>query len=185
VAQAVDLDRIANYYRMANCAKYSLRKLHFLWQTSLLKTLSFNLRRSVNQVAHHLRIGGRLAIRVKVEGRKERLVEVFALKDLDKLPELGAAVDRLPNTMWTSGRSDVLDRLHSRKCEYCGATDVPCEVHHARKLKDVMDTPLWQQVAAARRRNRVVLCRSCHHALHAGTLTNRGQATEMRVRRAG
>ncbi|MGO8672362.1 MAG: reverse transcriptase domain-containing protein [Capsulimonadaceae bacterium] len=186
LAYNAEMRGLANYYRLATCAKYSLRKLHFLWQTSLLKTLSFKLRRSVNQVAHHLKIGDRLAVRVKAEGRrKERLVEVFALKDLGQLPELGAAVDRLPNTMWTSGRSDVLDRLHSRKCEYCGAAGVPCEVHHAHKLKDVKDAPLWQQVAAARRRKRTVLCRSCHQALHAGTLTNREQDTEMRVRRAG
>src|SRR5579863_879059 len=185
LAYNAEMRGLANYYRLANCAKYSLRKLHFLWQTSLLKTLSFKLRRSVNQVAYQLRIGGRLAIRVKVEGRKERLVEVFALKDLNKLPELGAAVDRSPNSMWTAGRSDVLDRLHSRKCEYCGATDVPCEVHHAHKLKDVKDAPLWQQVAAARRRKRTVLCRSCHDALHAGKLTSRERDTEMRVRRAG
>jgi hypothetical protein len=151
----------------------------------LLKTLSFKLRRSVNQVAHHLRIGGRLAVRIKAEGHKERLVEVFALKDLDKLPELGAAVDLLPNTMWTPGRSDALVRLHARKCEYCGANDVPCEVHHAHKLKDVKDVPLWQQVAAARRRKRTVLCRTCHNALHAGKLTVRDQDTEMRARRAG
>jgi RNA-directed DNA polymerase len=185
LAYNAEMRGLANYYRLANCAKYSLRKLHLLWQTSLLKTLSFKLRRSVNQVAHHLRIGGRLAVRVKVEGRKERLVEVFALKDLDKLPELGPAVDRLPNTMWTAGRSDVLVRLHARTCEYCGATGVPCEVHHAHKLKDMKDAPLWQQVAAARRRKRTVLCRSCHDALHGGTLTSREQDTEMRARRAG
>ena len=185
LAYNAEMRGLANYYRLANCAKYSLRKLHLLWQTSLLKTLSFKLRRSVNQVAHHLKIGGRLAVRVKAEGRKERLVGVFALKDLDKLPELGAAVDRLPNTMWTSGRSDVLVRLHARKCEYCGASDVPCEVHHAHRLKDVKDAPLWQQVAAARRRKRTVLCRSCHDALHAGTLTSHSQETEMRARRAG
>jgi RNA-directed DNA polymerase len=116
---------LANYYRLAFCAKYSLRKLHLLWQTSLLKTLSLKLRRSVNQVARHLKIGDRLAVRVKVEDGKGRLVEVFALKDLARLPGLGAAVDRLPNTMWTSGRSDVLDRLHARKCEYCGAIGSP------------------------------------------------------------
>jgi RNA-directed DNA polymerase len=185
LAYNAEMRGLANYYRLANCAKHSLRKLHLLWQTSLLKTLSFKLRRSVNQVAHHLRIGGRLAVRVKVEGRKERLVEVFALKDLHQLPELGAAVDRLPNPMWTAGRSDVLSRLHARKCEYCGATGVPCEVHHAHKLRDVKDAPLWRQVAAARRRKRTVLCRSCHDALHAGKLTNREQDTEMRVRGAG
>jgi RNA-directed DNA polymerase len=185
LAYNAEMRGLANYYRLANCAKYSLRKLHFLWQTSLLKMLSFKLRRSVNQVAHHLKIEGRLAVRVKAESRKERLVEVFALKDLDKLPELGAALDRLPNTMWTAGRSDVLVRLHARTCEYCGATGAPCEVHHAHKLKDVKDAPLWQQVAAARRRKRTVLCRSCHDALHAGTLTTREQNTEMRARRAG
>ena len=186
LAYNAEMRRLANYYRLAYCAKFSLRKLHFLWQTSLLKTLSFKLRRSVNQVAHHLRIGDTLAVPVKAEGRrKERLVEVFALKDLDKLPELSSAVDRLPNTMWTSGRSDVLDRLRARKCEYCGAAGVPCEVHHAHQLKVVKDAPLWQQVAAARRRKRVVLCRSCHQALHAGTMTSREQDTEMRVRRVG
>jgi RNA-directed DNA polymerase len=185
LAYNAEMRGLANYYRLAYCAKFSLRKLHFLWETSLLKTLSFKLRRSVNQVAHHLKIEGRLAVRVKVEGRKERLVEVFALKDLDRLPELGAAVDQLPNNMWTAGRSDVLARLHARKCEYCGTAGTPCEVHHAHKLKDVKDAPLWQQVAAARRRKRTVLCSSCHAALHAGTLTNREQDTEMRVRRAG
>jgi len=185
LAYNAEMRGLANYYRLAYCAKFSLRKLHFLRQTSLLKTVSFKLRRSVNQVVRHLKIGDRLAVRVKVEDGKGRLVEVFALKDLARLPELGAAVDRLPSTMWTSGRSDVLDRLHARKCEYCGAAGVPCEVHHAHKLRDVKDAPLWQQVAAARRRKRIALCRSCHQALHAGTLTAREQATEMRVRRAG
>lgn len=73
------------------------------------------LRWRQRKAAEMLKIGDRLAVRVKAEGRKERLVEVFAMKDLDRLPELCAAVDRLPNTMWTSYRSDVLDRFHARK----------------------------------------------------------------------
>jgi group II intron reverse transcriptase/maturase len=185
LAYNAEMRGLANYYRLAYCAKQSLRKLHFLWRTSLLKTLAFKLRRSVNQVAHYLKIGNRLAVRVKADGRKERMVEVFELKDLARLPELGAAVDRLTYTMWTAWRSDVLDRLHARKCEYCGATGSPCEVHHAHRMRDVKDAPLWQQVAAARRRKRIVLCRSCHHALHAGTLGSREQETDMRTRRAG
>jgi len=185
LAYNAEMRGLATYYRLAYCVKFSLRKLHFLWQSSLLKTLSCKLRRSVNQVAQHLKVGGRLALRLKAEGRKERLVEVFTLKHLDQLPALGAAVDRLPQARWTAGRSDVLDRLHARECEYCGASDVSCDVHHARKLRDVKDTPLWQQVAAARRRKRVVLCHACHTALHAGTLTGHKRVTEMRARRAG
>lgn len=184
LAYNAEMRGLANYYRLACCAKFSLRKLWFLWQTSLLKTLSRKLRRSVNQVAQRLRMGDRLAVRVTANG-KERVVEVFNLKHLDRLPELGANVDRQPTTWWTASRSDVLDRLHARQCEQCGATDVPCEVHHVRKLADMKATPLWQQVAAARRRKRVVLCVPCHRALHTGTLSRRRKATDSQTRRAG
>jgi RNA-directed DNA polymerase len=184
LAYNAEMRGLANYYRLAYCAKHSLRKLWFLWQTSLLKTLCFKLRLSVSQVARRLKTGNGLAVRVIVGG-KERVVAVFDLKHLDRLPELSTAVDRLPSTYWTAGRSDVLDRLHARQCEYCGTTDVPCEVHHVRKLADMKGTPLWQQVAAARRRKRVVLCRPCHKALHAGTLSRRRQVMAMQVRRAG
>jgi hypothetical protein len=184
LAYNAEMRGLANYYRLAYFAKYSLRKLWFLWQTSLLKTLSFKLRLSVNQVARRLKTGDGLAVRFTVGG-KERVVAVFNLKHLDRLPELGAAVDIQASPHFTKARSDVLDRLHARGCEYCGATDVPCEVHHARKLADMKDTPLWQQVAAARRRKRIVLCRECHQALHGGTLARRQQVADTQVRRAG
>lgn len=184
LAYNAEMRGLANYYRLAYCAKFSLRKLWFLWQTSLLKTLSCKFRRSVNQMAQRLRMGDRLAVRV-VAGGKERVVEVFNLKHLDRLPELGASVDRQPTTWWTASRSDVLDRLHARQCEQCGATNVPCEVHHVRKLADMKATPLWQQVAAARRRKRVVLCVPCHQALHAGRLSCPRQVTDTQTWRAG
>lgn len=156
-------------YRLAYCAKFSLRKLWFLWETSLLKTLAFKLRLSVNQVAHRLRTRNGLVVRFCIHG-KERAVAVFSLKHLNQLPNLGNKVDMLAVPWFTSGRSDVMDRLLARQCEYCGATGVPCEIHHSRKLADMKDTPLWKQVAAARRRKRIVLCLTCHKALHAGTL---------------
>lgn len=183
LAYNAEMRGLANYYRLGYCAKYSLRKLWFLWETSLLKTLSFKLRLSVNQVANRLKIGNGLAVRLTVDG-KERVVKVFNLKDLDHLPELGRAVDQWIVPHFTKARSDVLDRLHARKCEYCGATDQPCEVHHVHRLADMKNTPLWQQVAAARRRKRVVLCRPCHKALHAGSLSKR-QIADVQARRAG
>ncbi len=170
LAYNAEMRGFANYYRLAYCAKYSLRKLCYLWQISLLKTLACKLRLSVNQVANRLRTGKGLAVRFTVDG-KERVVEVFDLKHLDRLPKLGRAVDLWPSSHFTKARSDVLNRLHARTCEYCGATDQPCEIHHVRKLADMKGTPLWQQVAAARTRKRVVLCRPCHKALHAGTLS--------------
>ena len=85
LAYNAEMRGLANFYRLAYFAKYSLRKLWFLWQTSLLKTLSFKLRLSVNQVARRLRTGNGLAVRFTVDG-KERVVEVFNLKHLDRLP---------------------------------------------------------------------------------------------------
>lgn len=172
LAYNAEMRGLANYYRLAYCAKFSLRKLWFLWQTSLLKTLAFKLRLSVNQVAHRLKTGNGLAVRFKVDG-KERSVAVFNLKHLDQLPDIGTSVDRLVSPHFTKARSDVLDRLRARQCEYCGATDEPCEIHHVHKLVDMKATPLWQQVAAARRRKRIVLCLPCHKALHAGALARR------------
>jgi len=169
LAYNAEMRGIANYYRLAYVAKFSLRKLWFLWETSLLKTLAFKLRLSVNQAAHRLKTRDGLAVRFKVDG-KERSVAVFNLKHIDRLPNLGPNVDRWAVPHFTKGRSDVMDRLRAKQCEYCGSTDNPCEVHHSRRLADVKDTPLWKQVAAARRRKRVVLCLPCHKALHARQL---------------
>lgn len=174
----------ANYYRLAYCAKFSLRKLWFLWETSLLKTLAFKLRLSVNQVARRLKTRDGLAVRFQVDG-KERSVAVFNLKHIDRLPELGAGVDHLAASQFTMGRSDMMDRLRARQCEYCGSTGIPCEIHHSRRLADVKDTPLWMQVKAARRRKRIVLCQPCHKALHAGTLKLPNRNADMQAWRAG
>lgn len=183
LAYNAEMRGLANYYRLAYCAKFSLRKLWFLWETSLLKTLAFKHRCSVNKVVRRLKTENGLAVRVAANG-KERRVEVFNLKHLDRLPQLGRAVDIWPEAHFTKARSDVLDRLRAQTCEYCGAEDQPCEIHHAHRLADMKGTPLWQQVAAARRRKRIVLCRPCHKALHAGTLSKR-QIADRQVRRAG
>jgi group II intron reverse transcriptase/maturase len=183
LAYNAEMRGLANYYRLAYCAKHSLRKLWFLWKLSLLKTLAFKLRLSVNQVAYRLKTEDGLAVCFTVDGKKRR-VGVFNLKHLDRLPEMGRAVDIWPSQHFTKARSDVLDRLHARTCEYCGTTDKPFEIHHVRRLADMKGTALWQWVAAARRRKRVVLCRVCHHALHAGTLSKR-QRVDTQVRRAG
>lgn len=143
-------------------------KRRFRIVTSLLKT-ACKLRLSVKQTAYRLKTKDGLAVRFSVDGQ-ERSVPVFNLKHIDRLPHLGPNVDRWAIPYFTMGRSDVMDRLHARQCEYCGSTQHPCEVHHVRRLADMKGTALWLQVAAARRRKRIVLCLPCHKALHAGTL---------------
>lgn len=170
LAYNAEMRGFANYYRLAYFVKHSLNKLYFLWRTSLLRTLASKYRSSVNKVVHQLRSGTDLAVSVKMGG-KERGASVFQMKEIDQLPKLGQAVDIRPVVQFTKARSDVLDRLRANACEYCGRQDQPCEVHHVRRMRDMKGSELWQQVAAARRRKRVVLCRPCHRALHAGKLT--------------
>lgn len=162
----------ANYYRLAFCVKFSLRKLWYLWQTSLLKTLACKYKCSVNKIVKRLKTNDGLVVHYKVKG-KERSSAVFNIKDINKLPKLGQKVDDYPYTSFSMYRSDVMDRLHAKQCEYCGATDRPCEVHHVRRMADMKKSPLWKQVASARKRKRIVLCIPCHKALHAGRLHTR------------
>ena len=43
--------------------------------------------------------------------------------------------DDMPNDMIFQSRSNLIDRLKARKCEWCGTEDSPLEMHHTRKLK--------------------------------------------------
>ena len=172
LAYNTEMRGFANYYRLAIYVKFSLRKLWYLWQISLLKTLAFKHKCSVNKIVKRLKTKDGLVVRFKVKG-KERSLAIFNIKDIKQLPQLGQMVDTYPYAYFTLGRSDVLVRLRANRCEYCGATNVPCEIHHARRMSDMKNSPLWKQVAAARKRKRIVLCVPCHKALHAGKLHTR------------
>lgn len=65
---------LANYYRLAYLARLSLRNLWFLWETSLLKTLAFKLRLSVNRVARRLKTGDGLGVRWRWTEGNDRLL---------------------------------------------------------------------------------------------------------------
>jgi hypothetical protein len=60
------------------------------------------------------------------------------LKDQRSPPPHDSRIDLLPNIyMWTLSRTELIKRLNSKQCEYCGTTQGTFEVHHIRKLKDV------------------------------------------------
>jgi group II intron reverse transcriptase/maturase len=182
-----ELRGLANYYALAPSAKKTLHKLEWIWQTSLLKTLANKHRTSVNKVAKRLRTEEGLRLTVKRE-QETRSINVFRLKHLRIPSPHNPQLDEAPNGyIWTLSRSEVIRRLNGKQCEYCGTMEGPFEVHHIRKLKDVeKGKVLWQRMMAARRRKTLILCRTCHHQLHAGTLPDkeflRKHVNESRVR---
>jgi group II intron reverse transcriptase/maturase len=72
-------------------------------------------------------------------------------------------------------RTDLVRRLQAETCELCDSKE-NIEVHHIRKLANLKkpgrkEKPVWMKRMIALRRKTLVVCRSCHVAIHAGRLT--------------
>jgi len=81
----------------------------------------------------------------KGEGFRE--IRIFQLKYMVKNPNMR---DEIPNTLFlTSSGSELIRRMNAKECEYCGQIELPTQVHHVRKLKDLKSKPyleFWQKV---------------------------------------
>jgi group II intron reverse transcriptase/maturase len=165
---------IATYYALARNNRREMNKLERLWKVSLFKTLAAKHKTSTTQIAKKLKTEDGYGLTIHAKDRTHQ-IRIFRLKDLRE-PSLNTPqIDLLPNTyIWTLSRTELIKRLNRKQCEYCGTIQGSFEVHHIRKLKDVAGgKTLWQRMMAARRRKTLVLCSSCHHLLHNGTLPER------------
>jgi hypothetical protein len=165
---------LANYYALATGAKATMGKLEWIWKTSLLKTLANKHKSSVNKIAKGLKTDNGYVLTIQGE-HKTGYIKVFRLKDLKQPMPNNSQLDVQPNAfIWTLSRSEVIKRLNRKQCEYCETTEGPFEVHHIRKLKEVAKgKELWQRMTSARHRKTLILCQTCHHRLHAGTLPDK------------
>ncbi len=166
-----ELRGLANYYNLAGSMKKQLGKLQYLSQYSLLKTLSGKHKCSNTQTISRLSRGNELVHRYqKEEGFSE--IKVFQLKHMNEIPKY--MEDEIPNTIFlTASRSELIRRMNAKECEYCGRIDLPTEVHHVRKLKDLKSKPSpehWEKVMIARNRKTLILCTECHKLLGVGKL---------------
>src|SRR5215467_4072592 len=154
---------------------------------SLFKTLAAKHKTSVTKTAKRLKTNDGYALTVQVKD-VARHIKIFRLKDLRPRVPNDPQTDLLPTVyMWTLSRTELIKRLNSHQCEYCGTRQGSFEVHHIRKLKDVAKgKTLWQRMMAARRRKTLILCTQCHHLLHKGELPEKSIASnksaESRVR---
>ena len=171
---------LVQYYLLAQNVS-RLGKLHWVMQTSLLKTLAGKHRSSVQKMAQKYKSttetasGARTCIKVTVprsEGKKA-LVAQFGGIPL-KRQQTAILVDQAP-TIFTARQNEVVRRLLAGCCELCGERE-GIEVHHIRKLADLnhpgrSEAPAWKRLMAMRRRKTLVVCRACHEDIHAGRCT--------------
>jgi group II intron reverse transcriptase/maturase len=171
---------LVQYYLLAINVCW-LHKLHWVMQTSLLRTLARKHRTSLKAMSDKYRAttetpyGTLSCLQVVVEraSGKQSLVAQFGgiplrrqdkaiLTDLD--PAFSQKRGREPN--------ELIKRLLADKCELCGSrTDI--EVHHIRKLADLKEKgrkekPHWVKKMAQRRRKTLIVCATCHDNIHRG-----------------
>jgi group II intron reverse transcriptase/maturase len=168
------------YYLLAQDV-FRLGRLHWVMETSLLKTLAGKHRSTVGKMAAKYKTvidtpaGPRKCLQLVIErdrGRKP-LVARFGGIPLRRV-RTAALTDQRP-VMASAKRNELIHRLLAGRCELCEGTE-GLEVHHVRKLADLnkpgrREKPPWMELMAKRRRKTLVICRRCHEDIHAGRAT--------------
>lgn len=172
-----ELRGYVNYYALAhNVSK--LARAKWAMETSMLKTLANKHKSTVTKMARKYRTT------IATPTGKQRCFQVEEYRGAEKPPLIAqfgdfplkrrkdaVLVDQQPPRAYSKG-ADLLKRLQADACELCGSSR-QVEVHHIHKLADLKrpgrkEVPDWMRLMAARRRKTLVLCRSCHEAIHAG-----------------
>jgi len=165
---------IVQYYLLAGDV-WRLNRLDWVASTSMLKTLAAKHGSTVKKMArkykakidtpHGLRTGFKAT--VERAGRKP-LVARFGGIPLIRQKK-AVLTDRQP--VPAIGRKELTTRLLKHRCEWCGRHG-PAEVHQVRNLADLAQPgqpqPGWANVMAKMHRKTLVVCSSCHQAIHTG-----------------
>lgn len=172
---------LVQYYILSqNLSWFS--KVYWYMETSLLKTLAFKHKSSINKMLAKYK-----TTTTSTNGRTVPCLQVVLPRE-DKPPLVAtwggislsykkkAVIEDAPYQVY-GGRTELIKRLLANKCELCGSEE-NIEVHHIRKLADLNKhngklVPKWKEIMSARRRKTLVTCRDCHHAIHNGSINTR------------
>lgn len=172
---------LVQYYILAqNLSWFS--KVYWYMETSLLKTLAFKHKSSINKMLAKYK-----TTTTSTNGRTVPCLQVVVPRE-NKPPLVAtwggvslsykrkAVIEDTPYQVY-GGRTELIKRLLANKCELCGSEE-NIEVHHIRKLADLNKhngklVPKWKEIMSARHRKTLVTCRDCHHAIHNGSINTR------------
>ena len=172
---------VAEYYKFAT-DRNALRKLKYIMEVSLTKTLANKFKSTVGRM--YQKYGGKRTVQEYTY--KVLVVEVptkngtryiywggIPLKVIKTGTEILDDNNGRRNVTFSS-RTDLVQRLQANECEICGSQE-NCEVHHVRKLADLKDRwrgrkekPAWVTTMIAMQRKTLVVCAKCHVAIHTG-----------------
>jgi len=154
-----------NYYSIANNSSI-INSFKYIMEYSMYKTYATKYRTTKHNMIEKYRINKDFGVKYKTKDGKEKVClfynEGFKRKDINR----NADVDNVTDKRFYLGRTSLIQRLEAGRCELCGAENVPIEIHHVRKLKDLNGKKFWEKFMIARRRKTLALCHNCHVDLH-------------------
>ena len=154
-----------NYYSIANNSSI-INSFKYIMEYSMYKTYATKYRTTKHNMIEKYRINKDFGVKYKTKDGKEKIClfynEGFKRKDINR----NADVDNVTDKRFYLGRTSLIQRLEAGRCELCGAENVPIEIHHVRKLKDMNGKKFWEKFMIARKRKTLALCHKCHVDLH-------------------
>ena len=168
---------MVQYYALAQNLCWFWR-LHWIMESSLLKTLAFKHRSTMMKIKekYHTETVDKktgktlkcLKVTVEREGKRPLTAQWGGIS---LTHQKHAVINDTPYRVY-GGRTELIKRLLANQCELCGSTE-NMEVHHIRKLADLnvkgrKEKSVWAQIMAARNRKTLVLCHDCHVKIHNG-----------------
>ena len=154
-----------NYYSIANNSSI-INSFKYIMEYSMYKTYDTKYRTTKHNMIEKYRINKDFGVKYKTKDGKEKIClfynEGFKRKDINR----NADVDNVTDKRFYLERTSLIQRLEAGRCELCGAENVPIEIHHVRKLKDLNGKKFWEKFMIARKRKTLALCHKCHVDLH-------------------
>ena len=169
----VEVRGFLNYYALADNLSNVAANVLFLTTNSFLKTLAGKRKSSVNKVVKSLKTGPNTFVirHRKADGSMKDYVLFSSTRQLMREKVTNWTVDRIPYTWQYRLPSELGQRLNANQCEWCGTKQGKMEIHHVRRLRDLKGKAAWEVQMIGKQRKTMVLCQTCHQALHAGKLT--------------
>ena len=158
-----------NYYRLANNVSV-LNNFYYVMRYSMLKTFAGKYRTRISRIIRKYRKGKDFAVEYLQKNGKVGQT-LFYNKGFRRDTKVGKEnPDIVARAVENYGSNSLIKRLKANKCEWCGAENMPLEIHHIRKLKDLKGRKQWEIAMIGRKRKTMARCVNCHDKLHAGKL---------------
>lgn len=158
-----ELRGICNYYNLAsNFNKFQY--FEYLMEYSCLKTLAgkhCTTSRKIIQKYRDGKGGWSVPYETKRGAKRRNFAKFMDCKNSDNFSD--TVIDFVK---YAKARTTFEDRISAKVCELCGKTDVPLEIHHVNKVKNLKGKQDWEIVMITKKRKTLAVCKNCHHKIH-------------------